>query len=380
MPAHLLPPLPPPPPYPQPLPPPTLRRRRSVTLVCISWHDAFYAEPLLWRSLDIYTGRWPDWQCSASSDDSAAKASKAQQEPQLLRNLELLVQRVGSLTEAAKLLYLPDDLQEQLLMHLQPGVLKSLAVSSVHRRYGASLPSAATFSGFTNLTALSLDCPQLPLCMAEAVAGMQQLRQLTARAYAVPEQLLNAAVRLTQLTALHLRSVKLPAGSRAALALRSLSQLQDLELSLRTVSDEGMYNGGTAVMPPPASFTQLSRFKLDSCQVSSQPVHRFRRISGLPGPQAVLCLQTTFPASCAQRLSSVPLYSSRAQILWSFAWPRLNAKVANALRSCCWITWQMALSCHACWTLCSQQTAGWPAWYWETVTCSLPLLALACHR
>lgn len=170
---------------------------------------------------------------------------------------------------------MPGDLQEQLLLHLQPGVLKSLALSSAHWRYGASLPSAAAFSGFTNLTALSLDCPQLPLCMADAVAGMQQLRQLTAQAQAVPEQLLTAAARLTQLTALLLRSVRLPAGSRAALELRSLSQLQDIELSFLTVDAEGMDNGGTVVMPPPACFPQLSRFKLHNCQVRIEPLHRF---------------------------------------------------------------------------------------------------------
>lgn len=195
-----------------------------MTLVSKRWYAAFYSERSLWRLLRITEAPW-----------DAPLPAGASLQPQLdlwWRNVRRLVQRVAPAVEALQFRACADDEPGQLLCHLRPSVLQSLALSWNRSYPPEPLPALPAPSRFTGLTCLVLDgTSSLPASYADAVAHMQQLRQLAARALWVPEQLLSAAALLTHLTALCLSVVRVPAGTAAALALRCISLLERLELS-----------------------------------------------------------------------------------------------------------------------------------------------------
>lgn len=249
-------------------PPPPLHRRRrccrplarrsSATLVAKHWHAAFYSEPSLWRTLCISK----PVQLFASARTHRAYQRHLLWWPNSLR----LVQRVGAAVEAAQLERVIGDEPEQLLRQFRPSKLKSLRLSSCWDRDQKPPPAGQELCALTGLTALSLNGDSLPSCFLEAISLMPQLEELAVAGKLLPEQLLSAAALLTQLTALRLRKVKLPAGSRAPLALRSLSHLRQLELRFEIYSTlaGGGYN---VVVPPPVCFPHLHSWDVRNFQV-----------------------------------------------------------------------------------------------------------------
>ncbi|PRW44597.1 F-box LRR-repeat 16 isoform X2 [Chlorella sorokiniana] len=193
--------------------------RCSVTPVCRRFHQVFYSEPALWRSLRI-----DDWLVTAPVGEDLINSTLAMKR-RVFPQLPML--------EEASIEMLPDSTAGVLLKQLQPTKLQSLQLMRLQPPVQAT--RWAVFEGLPSLTGLTrlalASAQELPPALVSGLSPLTLLRSLAVNTFNSPSsaQLAPVLQRLVpHLTRLELRSAAVPPEVSAAIG--SLSQLRALRL------------------------------------------------------------------------------------------------------------------------------------------------------